>query len=247
MGRICHVRQLIDNFSRMKLRILVILGWLCISEWSYGQDIPQTDTTRVVQLSGTKVANVNSSSVEYAPSISANGKVMVFESNPTGSYKLYESIQDSTREWGAPISLDSINNYGSENDLIGGPSISFDGNTLYFFSSFDGGEGSEDIYYATREKHGWSKPKNIGAPINSREFEGFPSISADGKTLYFVKVRHEGPSDLKLREMTEGQTCYSIYKSNKSADGSWSVPTKLPSISTRIVKKPQESWRTIEP
>lgn len=215
----------------MRIKVLIII--VCSTIWTvdgFCQGIADTpaDTVQGAKLAGTKVANVNSSAVEYAPSISADGKTMVFESNPSGSYKLYESRQDENQVWSQPVSIDSINNYGSEFDLIGGPSISFDGNTLYFFSSFDGGEGAEDIYYSVREKHGWSSPKNMGMPINSREFEGFPSISADGNTLYFVKVKPEGPANEQLREMTAGQTCYSIYKSVKGQNGTWSTPSKLP-------------------
>ncbi|MEP2023339.1 OmpA family protein, partial [Reichenbachiella sp.] len=189
---------------------------------------PMFDSLEYYKNTSKRVDNINTESIEYAPSISADGKVMIFESNQTGSYKLYEALLDQDRHWGSPIPVDSINNYGSDNDLIGGPNISFDGNTMYFFSSFSGGIGADDIYYATREEFGWSSPINIGEPINTPGFDGFPSISSNGKTLYFVRVNDEGPEDEELRDLTEGQTCYAIYKSEINKDGKWSNPTKLP-------------------
>ena len=163
---------------------------------------------------------------EYAPSISADGKTIIFESNSSGSYKLYESRMDGNKQWSKPAALDNINSFGDSTDLIAGPSISFDGNTLYFSGSIGFGELS-DIYYSIREESGWSLPQSIGDPINTDDYEGFPSISADGSTLYFVKTNKEGPQDKELRKLNT--FCYSIYSSVKTADGHWGKPIKLPS------------------
>lgn len=217
------------------MRIFFTLCWLLLSycttvQKSYAQEATTSTFDSLEYYKGTSkiVENINSEATEYAPSISADGKVMIFESNQSGSYKLYEALLDEERHWGSPIPVDSVNNYGADNDLIGGPNISFDGNTMYFFSSFSGGIGADDIYYSTREEFGWSSPINIGEPINTPGFDGFPSISSNGKTLYFVRVNDQGPQDEELREETEGQTCYSIYKSEINKDGEWSEPSKLP-------------------
>lgn len=61
-----------------------------------------------------------------------------------------------------------------------------DEKTLYFVSDRPGGLGGRDIYRCTRLPNGeWSKPYNLGAPINTPFDEDAPFISADGKTLYF--------------------------------------------------------------
>lgn len=217
------------------MRILLTLFWLTLSyystmQMSHAQETANTtfDSLEYYKNTSKIVENINTEATEYAPSISADGKVMIFESNQSGSYKLYETLLDEERHWGKPIPVDSVNNYGNDNDLIGGPNISFDGNTMYFFSSFSGGVGADDIYYSTREEFGWSSPINIGEPINTPGFDGFPSISSNGKTLYFVRVNDQGPQDEELREQTEGQTCYSIYKSERNKDGTWSKPSMLP-------------------
>ena len=216
---------------RIFLVLIAFLGsHFVVTFPSQSQDVATNaiDSLEFYKKTSKRVDNINTDSTEYAPSISADGKVMIFESNKTGSYKLYESLRDESRHWGEPLPVDSVNNYGSDNDLIGGPNVSFDGNTMYFFSSFSRGIGADDIYYSTREEFGWSSPINIGEPINSRDFDGFPSISSNGKTLYFVRVNHDGPQDEELREQTAGQTCYSIFKSEKNKDGTWAEPSKLP-------------------
>jgi len=164
--------------------------------------------------------------VEYAPSISADGKTMIFQSNREGSYKLYQAKLNDIGTWTDIKSIDKINNFGDTTDLRGGPSISFDGNTLYFFASFSGGYGREDIYYSTREGNDWGEPKNIGGMINDSGYQGFPSISADGKTLYFVGDNREGPVDRELSKLAE--FCLSIFKSDKDQKGNWTAPEKLP-------------------
>ncbi|MEO9477828.1 MAG: OmpA family protein [Cyclobacteriaceae bacterium] len=185
------------------------------------------DSIRYFRSTAKPIPELNSSAIEYAPSISADGRTMIIESNRDGRYKLYDSkLVDGT--WTAPQPIDAINTYGDSTDLIGGPSVSFDGNTLFFFASFREGLGSEDIYYSERTSDGWTEPRNVGAPINSRGYEGFPSISADGKTMYFVRQNFEGPSDEDLAKEWENRACFSIYVSKKNAAGAWGTPELLP-------------------
>ena len=160
---------------------------------------------------------------EYAPSISADGRTMIIESDRGTGWRLYESNLQPDGTWSDVRPLEKVNNYGSPEDLIGGPSISYDGNTLFFFASFDGGYGSEDIYYSVREGNEWGEPVNIGPPINTSQYEGFPSISSDGKTLYFTRIREADPDN---KELTE--TCYEIFYSKKNKQGNWELPEPLP-------------------
>ena len=162
--------------------------------------------------------------VEYAPSISADGKTMIFEASNGAGFKLYESRLESGK-WSPPSPLTNINSFGDSTDLIAGPSISFDGNTLYFSGSIGMGNLS-DIYMSTKTEEGWSIPKSVGAPINTNDYEGFPSISADGSTIYFVANNQTGPEDKELRKLN--QICYSIYRSMKDKNGKWGIPEKLP-------------------
>jgi outer membrane protein OmpA-like peptidoglycan-associated protein len=159
---------------------------------------------------------------EYAPSISANNKTMIFETDRAGEgkWELYYTTKNEKNKWTVAKPITNINKVGKENDLIGGPSISYDGKTLFFFASFEGGQGDMDIYYSTWDGKDWSEPKAVGNNINTKAYEGFPSVSVDGKTLYFIRDSFSKRKDKAL--------CYSIWASKKQEDGTWSVAEKLP-------------------
>ena len=159
---------------------------------------------------------------EYAPSISANNKTMIFETDRAGEgkWELYYTTKNEKNKWTPAKPITNINKVGKENDLIGGPSISYDGKTLFFFASFEGGKGDMDIYYSNWNGTDWSEPKTLGETVNTKAYEGFPSVSADGKSLYFIRDSFSKRKDKAL--------CYSIWLSKKQEDGTWGVAEKLP-------------------
>lgn len=159
---------------------------------------------------------------EYAPSISANNKTMIFETDRAGEgkWELYYTTKNEKNKWTVAKPITNINKMGKENDLIGGPSISYDGKTLFFFASFDGGQGDMDIYFSTWNGTDWSEPKPVGNAINTKAYEGFPSVSADGKMMYFIRDSFSKRKDKAL--------CYSIWASKKQEDGTWGIAEKLP-------------------
>lgn len=159
---------------------------------------------------------------EYAPSISANNKTMIFETDRAGEgkWELYYTTKNEKNKWTVAKPITNINKMGKENDLIGGPSISYDGKTLFFFASFEGGKGDMDIYFSTWNGSDWSEPNTLGENINTKAYEGFPSVSADGKSLYFIRDSFSKRKDKAL--------CYSIWLSKKQEDGTWGMAEKLP-------------------
>ena len=191
--------------------------------------------------------------VEYAPSISADGQTLIFQSDRYGLFVnankkvprinaegnqqiiddklsteffgVYEAHRHPSGQWIRPESINTINRYdsGGMTPLIGGPSISYDGNYLFFFANFPtkSGFGREDIYYCVRQRDGWGPPVNMGAMINTAGYEGFPSISGDGRSLYFVREN-------LTNRIWDGQTCYRIMVSEKGRDGQWKRPIELP-------------------
>ncbi|MFO0477885.1 MAG: OmpA family protein [Bacteroidota bacterium] len=74
------------------------------------------------------------------------------------------------------------------------PSVSADGNTIFFASDRPGGYGGIDIYITQRDviTGEWSIPKNAGPKINTRGDEKTPFIHSDSKTLYFSSNGHFG-------------------------------------------------------
>jgi len=66
------------------------------------------------------------------------------------------------------------------------PTISSDGNTMYFVSDRPGGFGGLDIYVTRRDANGkWQKAVNMGPAINTPGNEKSPFIHTDSQTLYF--------------------------------------------------------------
>lgn len=66
----------------------------------------------------------------------------------------------------------------------GHPSVSADGQFLFFTSDRPGGEGGFDIYWCHKENGKWTKPVNAGKNINSPRNELFPFIHSSGKLYY---------------------------------------------------------------
>ena len=93
------------------------------------------------------------------------------------------------------------------------PSISPDGNTLYFVSDRN---GSYDIFVSLKnENGGWGKSFPIGAPINTDGNERAPFFHIDGQTLYFSSDGHPGFGG------------YDLFFSKKNEDGTWQKPVNL--------------------
>lgn len=162
---------------------------------------------------------VNSPSWESQPSISANGEELYFVSNRKGGkggMDIWKCVlkgfsENGIPRWGIPVNLgDSINTSGNEMS----PFIHSDGKTLYFASDYWPGLGGYDIFYSRRKNDTiWSKPKNIGYPINSHKDEQGLVVDASGKNAYYS-------SD---RPGSQGQDIYSfkLYKNARPSTVSY--------------------------
>ena len=87
------------------------------------------------------------------------------------------------------------------------PSVSADGQWLYFASNRQGGVGGTDIWRCHRLKNGdWSRPENLGSRVNTMGNEKFPFLHADGHTLYFVSDGWQGFGgyDVYFIDLAEG-------------------------------------------
>ena len=138
---------------------------------------------------------VNSPAWESQPSISANGEILYFVSSRRGGKggmdiwkcNLKGFSTGGTPIWGTPLNLgDSINTPGNEMS----PFIHSDGKTLYFASDYWPGMGGYDIFYSRQKNDSvWSKPQNIGYPINSFKDEQGLVVDAAGKNAYYSSDR----------------------------------------------------------
>jgi Tol biopolymer transport system component len=67
------------------------------------------------------------------------------------------------------------------------PEISADGKTLVFTSLRPGGYGLGDLYVSHLHRGEWTQARNLGPPVNTAADEYHPTLSPDGKYLYFVR------------------------------------------------------------
>jgi len=132
---------------------------------------------------------VNTQDSDGSPHISPEGLSLYFSSGrPGGSgvADLWVSKRETPDDnWGTPVNLGSTVN-SSADDWA--PSLSPNGLELFFTSKRPGGPGGfSDIWLVRRAtlEDDWGEPEPLGANINTSDFEGHPSISADGLELYF--------------------------------------------------------------
>jgi flagellar motor protein MotB len=155
---------------------------------------------------------INTTDDEYWPSITADGLTMMFTRQPnvinnpgfTGIvqedfYISYYSKNAWQQAFNAGAPLNTIQNEGAQ-------SISSDGSYMYFTAcNRPGGLGNCDLYFSAFSNGKWSEPYNLGSPVNTSYWESTPSISADGRTLFFSSSRPGGfgGKDIWLTRLNE--------------------------------------------
>lgn len=123
------------------------------------------------------------------PKLSPDGRYMIYTTDldePRRQMRLYDAKYAGNERWTSPLMLDKTINVGIVNSH-GGYCLSYDMQTLYIASQRHGGVGKFDIWISDKNGDAWKKPVNVGKPLNSELHDGDPSISPDGKDLYFCR------------------------------------------------------------
>jgi outer membrane protein OmpA-like peptidoglycan-associated protein len=139
---------------------------------------------------------------ETSASMSADGKKLYFASNRSGGVgelDLYVSELDSKGSWGKAVNLGPAINTPENEDS---PFIHPDGVTLYFSSDGHPCLGNSDIFVSELRDGKWRKPENLGWPINTWEYDGFFTISADKKKGYYSTLKEGGLGDADIYSIT---------------------------------------------
>jgi outer membrane protein OmpA-like peptidoglycan-associated protein/tetratricopeptide (TPR) repeat protein len=163
--------------------------------------------------------SINSNALEYYPSLTIDGKKMIFTRRVKDDEDFYES-EWSNNKWSkaisAPGKINTNLNEGAQN-------ISQDGNWLIFTGcNYPEGFGSCDLYISYKTKNGgWSEAENLGSTINTSAWESAPSLSPDKKDLYFSSTR------------TGGYGARDLWVTHRLQNGKWSTPENLgPDVNT---------------
>lgn len=144
----------------------------------------------VVQNFSDKISK--SDSWESQPTVSSDGKIIIFASDRSGGYgkiDLYE-INWKDGKWTDPKNLGSAIN-SNENEKS--PYLHTDGKTLFFASTNFPSLGGFDVFYSRMDSLGnWKEPQNIGYPVNTVADEISLFVSTDGNTAYFASNQLDG-------------------------------------------------------
>lgn len=130
---------------------------------------------------------------EGQPSLSADGNTLYFTAmrRTTRDNDIFISKRQPDGSWGIAVPFNEVNTAGKDKS----PFIHQDNETFYFVSSSSDerrGAGGLDIFYIRKQDDGsWTKPKNIGVPINSPDDELGLFVSAEGSIAYFSS-RYQG-------------------------------------------------------
>lgn len=151
------------------------------------------------------VSGLNSEYDEGACFITRDGREMYLTlCEEDGTYPRFAKIVKSNRNdasWGKPtdvqISKDTLSCFAH-------PTVSPDGEWLYFVSDMPGGKGGMDIWRSRITSAGIMGAENLGSPINTSGNEMFPTFRPNGE-LYFSSDGHPGMGGLDLFVATIGE------------------------------------------
>lgn len=125
--------------------------------------------------------------------------------------------------WSPPVNLGPVVNSSA---LDANAALSPDEHTMYFVSNRPGSLGETDIWASHRQclECPWETPVNLGAPINTTAQDASPTLSADGRLLFFFSGRLGGG----------GLDIYVSHRIGASAAGDvWGPPINLgPDVNT---------------
>ncbi|MGP8215009.1 MAG: hypothetical protein ACLQQ4_05550 [Bacteroidia bacterium] len=182
---------------------------------------------------------INTPYWEGSCSVSADGKTLFFASERPGGYggrDIYVSKLQPNGEWGQAKNLGSNINTKLNEDA---PFIHPDGVSLFFSSEGWNSMGGYDIFYSklNLKDSTWSKPINLGYPINSPGDDRYYTLNSEGTMGYFSSNRKGGYGQQDIYSVTPGAhgakpvlalTIGTVSADNKPADADITV-TEQPS------------------
>jgi OmpA-OmpF porin, OOP family len=166
--------------------------------------------------------SLNKFALQYFPATTADRTKFIYTARagitPSHDENIFIS-ELKNGNWQPPVSISNIINTTSNE---GAATISGDGKTLVFAAcNRPGGIGDCDLYISSKTGKEWSKAENMGKVVNSSAWDSQPTLSADGRTLYFTSNRGGGigKEDIWVTYLQE--------------DESWKAPQNLgPGINT---------------
>lgn len=168
-----------------------------------GGDIFETSFEGISWSEPRNIKEINSKSYENHAAYSIDGRNLFFISNrkdtaSQGSKDIFVADVDEKGNFSNIRNAGPVINTPYEEDGI---YCHPDGKTIYFSSVGHNSMGGYDIFKTTFENGKFSKPENVGYPINSPEDDVFFILSKDEKKGYFASYREEGYGDKDIYVM----------------------------------------------
>ncbi len=197
-----------------------------IGQCRFAKEMMKTEVNVKIENLGEAI---NTRFDEYAPSLTGDGKMLVFTSrrsdtkggelNEKGDYKFFEDIyysvyDEENKEWSRSESLPGGVNTETHDAVL---SITPDGSGIFVYKNNTVTTGEIFFSRYNRAEKTWSVPEKMPRPINTSFYEGSISMTADGNTVYFISERMDA--------IGQGD----IYVSYKKGEG-WSSPKNLGKI-----------------
>lgn len=185
---------------------------------------------------------VNTKAPEYFPTLTADDQTLLYtrvvsdSRHPHGGQEdFFVTNPGEDGSWQKGYSISGVINTPFNE---GAPSFNPDGKSLVFVACEDptmatdprypyygknrAGYGSCDLFITEKVGDDWTPAKNLSPNVNTWHWETQPSVSSDGKTIYFIRgIRERGRRGYKSQD---------IYVTHKQEDGSWSEAYALTDV-----------------
>ncbi len=184
---------------------------------------------------------VNSSEHETSISITEDNKTVYFASNREGSaggLDIWKCEKDDKGKWGKPTNLGANFNTPYNEDA---PFITPDGKTLYFSSLGHTTMGGYDIFKSELKNGTWTKPENLGFPINTADDDIYFVISANGRHGYYASPKEGGQGEKDIYVILMPQPNLNLITNRKKEE---ELKVNPPSI--KIIEPPKITTTTTE-
>ncbi|MBU0765151.1 MAG: OmpA family protein, partial [Bacteroidetes bacterium] len=172
--------------------------------------------------------NVNTQYQETSASFSPDGGVLYFVSNRLddnkGGKDIYIAYKNDNNVWEKVENLGPVVNSPYDEE---GVFMHPDGRTLYFSSKGHNTMGGFDIFKTVRDTNGiWSKPVNIGYPVNTPENDVFLVMSSSGDHGYFSSYKEGGLGEQDIYKV--------VFLKNEETNDTISTDTKVTIVSGQV-------------
>ncbi|MDI3479647.1 MAG: hypothetical protein PWQ14_793, partial [Rikenellaceae bacterium] len=131
---------------------------------------------------------INTKAHESSASLGPDGRTLYFISDRpdgVGGRDIWVAYKNSKGKWSEVKNIRELNTPYDEEAVFIHP----DGRTLYFSSQGHNSMGGYDIFKSTYKDGYWSKPENLGVPINTADDDLYFVLSSSGQRAYFSSSR----------------------------------------------------------